>query len=175
MIEDNETPVKEDDINRARLLIAAAFWISKMDPDGGYKAREEERKAIVETLRRFEGEKDYAALVPVFEAALLHYKAWDNWTKDMSGFRGQLKTVLSDAPLSYRQSVYDLAYCVAIRYRERSWILAILASIHVSLKSFFAPDPNRIDLPDYLNISPTEKSALNELAAILDLPQRIIV
>ncbi len=162
-------------LSQAKLLVSAAFWVSKMDPDGGQEARSEERKAIMETLRRFEGEKDYREIAPIFDEALQNYKAWDAWTKDMSGFTGQLKAVLPDAPLAFRQSVYDLAYCVAIRYRERSWIMATLASLHVSLKNFFSPDPNRIDLPDYLNISPTEKSALNELAAILNLPQRIIV
>lgn len=162
-------------LNHAKLIVSAAFWVSKMDPDGGYKARTEERKAIMETLRRFEGEKDYRELAAIFDAAIQNHKAWDAWTKDMSGFTGQLRAVLPEAPLAFRQSVYDLAYCVAIRYRERSWIMATIASLHVSLKNFFSPDANRIDLPDYLNISPTEKSALNELAGILDLPQRIIV
>ncbi|PZP57207.1 MAG: hypothetical protein DI586_01040 [Micavibrio aeruginosavorus] len=175
MIVDDEIPVTEENIKRARLLIGAAFWVSKMDPQGGYNASVEERKAITETLRRFMGEKDYREISPVFDAALENYKAWDSWTKDLSNFRYELQTILADVPLSYRQSVYDLAYCVAIRYRERNFILATLASIHVSLKNFLAPDPHRIDLPDYLNISPTEKSALNELAEILNLPQRIIV
>lgn len=170
----DQNVIKEEVISRARVLVRGAFWISKMDPEGGREAIQEERKAVIENLKKFQREKDYILLAPVFETALESHKAWDQWTKDLSNFRDELRSVLPDSPLVFRQSVYDLAYCVATRYRERSFIMASIASIHMSLKNFLSPNPNRIELPEYLNISPVEKSALNELAEILDLPQRII-
>ena len=167
--------IKKEVIDRAKILVRAAFWVSKMEDTGGREAIQEERKAIIENLRKFQKEKDYILLVPVFEIALESHEAWNQWTKDLSNLRDELRRILPDSPLVFRQSIYDLAYCVATRYRERSWIMATFASLHMSLRNFLSPKPERIYIPEYLNISPVEKSALNELAEILELPQRIIV
>lgn len=170
-----EAVSKEDSLDLARVLMRTACWLSAMDDAGGSSSHQEERKATFDTLRKFRNEADYKTLVPVFDAALESYKAWDTWGKDVSNFTRELKERAPEMSLVLRQCVYDLGYCVATRYRERNWLIAFLASIKVSLQNFLSPKEERVDLPEYLNISVVEKSALNELAEILDLPHRIII
>jgi hypothetical protein len=166
--------IPDSDFDRAKLLLRAAAWVSLMDPSGGKDAARLERRAIAENLERFAREADYKTLLPVFESLRRHESVWDRWAEDLSRFTDELRSVAEIETLEYRQCLYDLAYCVATRYRERNWIVAIFASIWTSLLRFFSVRPSTPSLPAYLNISALEKNALNEIAIAAGLPQRLI-
>lgn len=172
MLEVNQEP-KDEILEKAKLLIRAASFVSVMDVSGGGSSQKEERKATIETLRRFLSERDYQELYPVFEHALENHRAWNLWGSNLADLVPDLRKISKDLPLVYRQCIYDLAYCVATRYRERNWLMALLASMRVSLLNFLIPKDSKIDLPLYLNISRLERSALNELSDVLSLPREI--
>ena len=170
----DEPEPKDKPLAQAKLLIRSAMWISVMDDAGGNNSDLLERATIRDTLRGFMNEPDYKSLIPVFQTALESHKAWGMWAKDLSGLVLELKSVAPMLPLEFCQCIYDLAYSVAKRYRERGWLSSLFVAIGRSLKNFASPGPQSPELEDYLNISPLERNALNELAAILGMPQRII-
>ncbi len=165
---------REQILAQAKLLFRAAAWVSLMDSDGGTQSHMQERNAIRATLRVFLSEKDYIPISPVFHSILDMHRAWDEWSKDLGGLTSELRAAKPGMTIEMRQCIYDLAYSVAIQYRERSLLLVFIAALRRSLKNFLKPDAQSPELDDYLSISPTEKSALNELAEILDMPQRVI-
>ena len=165
---------REDLLSTAKLVFRAAAWVSAIDEKGGGHSQVIERAAIGQNIRKFSMEQDYAPLKPIFATILDSHKAWPDWSRDLSNLTRDLKAIAPGLSLELRQCIYDLSYCVAIRYRERNWLAAFFASIQASLRNFFRPNVMGPDLPDYLNISAVEKSALNELAEILDMPQRLL-
>ena len=165
---------KTELIKQAKLLFRSAAWVSAMDEKGGDDSLLLERHAMSAALRKFGMEKDYVSLVPVFNVILTSNKAWNEWSKDFSTFTDDLRAQAPLLSLEMRQCIYDLAYSVATRYRERNWLVAFFASVRISLRNFFLPSARIADIPQYLSISPLEKNALNELAEILNMPQRII-
>lgn len=165
---------EDKNIYMAQLLFQSGAWISAMDESGGIEASNVELSAIYNTLREFQRERDYEVLRPIFVEVLSSRERWDEWTASLPDFNNQLREAATEMPLELRQCLYDLAYSVAIRYRERSIISLFFVGLKVSLRNFFFPDTRNTELSHYLKISAAEKSALNELAEILRMPQRII-
>ena len=170
MTDDNQ----ERDYALARMLYQAGAWISAMDQSGGRKSDEAEREAIYKTLQKFSQEMDYQNIKPVFETALMNNRSWNEWSRDLSNFTITLKNQVPDMPLELRQCFYDLAYSVAIRYQERSFFSVFFTGMIVSLKNFISPKTRNTEFSHYIKISGPEKNALNELAEILQMPQRVI-
>ncbi len=170
-----EETSKDEIIRYARLLIQAGTWVSVMDDSGGYKAHTLERESIFKSLRGFKRETDYMDLRPIFDAALDSHRAWDEWTRDLSGFSEELRALNPSLKLEFRQCIYDLAYSVAIRYRERNFLSVLFVGLVVSLRNFFGAKTFYYELSEYLNISNAEKLALNDLAEMLQLQNRIIL
>lgn len=166
--------MEADTVQLARLLFQAGAWISAMDDTGGFESKKVEMSAIHATLQDFQRERDYEILRPVFSEVLMDRSRWDEWVLSLADFNSSLRLHAPSMPLELRQCLYDLAYSVAIRYGERSLIAIFFVGIKVSLKNFFFPNTRNTELSHYLKISPAEKMALNELADILEMPQRRI-
>lgn len=158
----------------AKLLYQAGAWISAMDQSGGRKSDEAEREAIYRALQKFSFEKGYQNIKPVFETALMNNRGWNEWSRDLSDFTKELRAQAPEMPLELRQCFYDLAYSVAIRYQERSFINVFFTGLVVSFRNFISPQTRNTEFRHYIKISGPEKNALNELADILQMPQRVI-
>lgn len=158
----------------AKMLYQTGAWISVMDQEGGHKADGQELDALYKTLRKFSYEQDYRHLKPIFDLALSNVMAWPEWARNLSDFTQELREIEPQISLELRQCFYDLAYSVAIRYRERSLWRVIVSGLSVSLRNFISPETRQTELGHYIKISPSEKNALNELAEILHMPQRVI-
>lgn len=172
MLEQEET--NEQYLPQAQRLVRAALWVSMMDDKGGQSARAAERKALVEMIRRQLRETDHKPLAPVLDYALEHHKAWERWSTDMANLTRELRDAMPQMSLIERQCIYDLAYSVATRYRERGGISSFMAGLAEILRNFLRPEDDRSLVSEYVRISSIEKSALNELADILELPRKII-
>ena len=162
---------EDDNLKYAKLLYRAGAFISHMDDDGGSDAAILERDALRKTLRGFLIEKDYATVVSVIEETLSHQAAWKSWSANLADFPSELRKNLDGMPLPLRQCIYEIGYCVAVRYRERNFVSAAINGMANSLKNFAAPKRR---FKGSVNISPAEKHALNEMAEVLDLRQRMI-
>ena len=140
----------DKNIYMAQLLFQAGAWISAMDESGGFEASNVEMSAIHNTLQDFQRERDYEVLRPIFVEVLSSRERWDEWITSLPDFNNNLREAAGEMPLELRQCLYDLAYSVAIRYRERNLVSIFFVGLKVSLRNFLFPGTRNTELSHYL-------------------------
>ncbi len=168
-----------------RTLIALPYrvglYVSQSDRTGGKHSDAQELAALENVVTFYVEDTLKSEFAQTIMLATLQHKAyWAEWSSETEKVPDECKyiaeylvSVIDQRKLeSFKQNLMEIAITVAQAYHEQAKEVSLLGRM-VRALSFrsekIAPDVSA----EHINISPAEKAAINQLAEMLGIPQRV--